>query len=150
MRDFFLAELEHRGLSQADFADSAPFGGPLYTQLVYEPGACEDGERVDRDGTIHWGDDVARYIYVLEAGSDNPTVPPNLDLPEGTLWRVDVPWDEETVFASGEVRYADVPGFATQRVPEEGAPSALTPGQDYYLYVLADVAIPVTRCVFTY
>lgn len=150
MRDFFLGELEHRGLTEDDFADDPAFGGPLYAQLVYEPSACENGERVDRDGTIHWEGGDARYVYVLEAGSANPTVPPNLDLPEGTLWRVDVPWDEDTVMSSGGVEYGDTPGFAGQRFPESGAPIALVEGQEYYLYVLADVAIPLTRCLFTY
>lgn len=150
MRAFFLAELEHRGLVEEDFADDPAFGGPLYSQLVYEPSACEKGERVDRDGTIHWADSPARYVYVLEAGSDNPTVPPNLDLPEGTLWRADVPWDEDTTFESGVLEYGDTPGFASQRFPASGAPDSLVEGQEYYLYVLADVAIPLTRCLFTY
>jgi hypothetical protein len=30
-----------------------------------------------------------------------------------------------------------------------GAPAALAPGQTYYLYVLADIGIPLTRCLFT-
>jgi hypothetical protein len=34
-------------------------------------------------------------------------------------------------------------------VPAAGAPSALTPGATYYLYVLEDVGIPITRCLFT-
>lgn len=150
MRAFFLDELEHRGLTEDDFADDPAFGGPLYTQLIYEPSACEKGERVDRDGTIHWDGGAARYVYVLEAGSGNPTVPPNLDLPDGTMWRVDVPWDEETVIDSGAIEYGDTPGFAGQRFPEAGAPTDLIEGEEYYLYVLADVAIPLTRCLFTY
>jgi len=150
MRDFFLAELDHRGLTEDDFVDEPAFGGPLYGQLVYEPSACENGERVDRDGTVHWDGGGARYIYVLESDAANPTVPPNLDLPDGTLWRVDVPWDEDTVMFSGEVRYADVPAFAGQRFPAGGDPQALVEGQQYYLYVTADVGIPLTRCLFTY
>ncbi len=150
MRDFFLGELEHRGLVEDDFADEPAFGGPLYTQLVYEPAACEKGERVDRDGSIHWDGGGARYIYVLESGSGNPTVPPNLDLPEGTLWRVDVPWDEADVMFSGEVDYGDAPAIAAQSFPVSDSAPGLTPGQDYYLYVSADVGIPLTRCLFTY
>lgn len=150
MRDFFLGELEHRSLVEDDFADEPAFGGPLYTQLVYEPSACEKGERVDGDGSIHWDGGGARYIYVLESDAGSPTVPPNLDLPAGTLWRVDVPWDEEDVMFSGEVDYGDVPSFATQNFPVSDAAPALTPGQEYYLYVSADVGIPLTRCLFTY
>ncbi|MCA9698471.1 MAG: hypothetical protein KC431_13155, partial [Myxococcales bacterium] len=92
----------------------------------------------------------ARYIYVLEAGADNPIVPPNLDLPAGTLWRVDVPWDGGTPISSGEISYGSAPAGMMQRYPEGVAPDALVPGEEYYLYVTRDVAIPITRCLFTY
>ncbi|MCA9653112.1 MAG: hypothetical protein H6712_19860 [Myxococcales bacterium] len=149
MRDFFVAELTHRGLSEADFAGMEDFGGPLYDQLVYEPSACEDGEGVRRDGSIVWDGAGARYVYVLDAGSANPTVPPNLDLPPGTRWRVDVPADGDPI-ESGSIAYGELPAGTTQRFPEQGAPPALTPGQTYYLYVTRDVALPITRCLFTY
>ena len=29
-----------------------------------------------------------------------------------------------------------------------GKAAALTPGKTYYLYVLKDIAVPVTRCLF--
>lgn len=146
---FFEAELAYRGLVEADFADTKPFGGPLYDQLVYEPQACEDGEGIDGDGTLRWDGGGARYVYVLEAGSDNPTVPPNLDLPEGTLWRVDVPADGSPIDA-GSVTYGSVPQGTTQRFPADGEPTPLVPGTEYYLYVTADVGIPITRCLFTF
>ena len=147
---FFVAELEHRGRKPEDFANSAPFGGPLYQQMVFEPGPCENGEGVADDGTITWTGGQARYIYVLEAGADNPIVPPNLDLPAGTLWRVDVPWDGGTPISSGEISYGSAPAGMMQRYPEGVAPDALVPGEEYYLYVTRDVAIPITRCLFTY
>lgn len=149
MKAFFEAELTSRGLTEADFSDATPFGGPLYTQLIYEPGRCENGEGVAQDGTLNWTGGDARYVYVLEADSANPTVPPNLDLPDGTLWRVDVP-EDGTPLASGSVRYGDTPNGMAQRFPAAGAPTELVPGQDYYLYVTRDVIIPVTRCLFTY
>ncbi len=149
MRAFFEAELAHRGLTEDDFADSAPFGGPLYSQLIYEPQACQNGEGVQRDGTVRWEGGDARYVYVLEAEGGNPTVPPDLDLPSGTLWRLDVPADGQPL-RSGEVTYAEVPTEVTQRFPASGAPAQLQPGRDYYLYVTADVVIPITRCVFSY
>lgn len=149
MRDFFIGELTHRGLTEEDFDGTDPFGGPLVDQLEYEPSACENGEGVRRDGTVVWEGGDARYVYVLDAGARNPTVPPNLDLPEGTRWRIDVPHTGSPV-ASGSVTYGELPGGMTQRFPEDGAPSALTPGQTYYLYVTRDVILPVTRCLFTY
>ncbi|MEM7158643.1 MAG: hypothetical protein AAF799_37730 [Myxococcota bacterium] len=146
---FFIAELERRGRTEESFADNAPFGGPLYDQMVYEPGACENGEGVDRNGRITWEGADARYVYVLDAGAANPTVPPNLDLPEGTRWRVDVP-STGTPIASGDIVYGQAPNGMSQRFPAEGTPAALTPGEDYYLYVTRDVGIPLTRCLFTY
>lgn len=149
MRAFFEGELAHRGRTFEEFADVPPAGGPLYQQLVYEPTACTQGERVDRDGRIHWSGGPARYVHVLRAGSDNPIVPPNLDLPEGTLWRIDVPWDGEPV-ATATVRYGQTPMGLTQRFPATGAPEALVPGEEYYLYVAQDVFRPLTRCLFTH
>jgi hypothetical protein len=147
---FFVNELAHRGKSEADFADTPAFGGPLYDQLVYEPSACENGEGVMADGSVVWTGGPARYVYVLESGSANPTVPPNLDLPAGTLWRVDVPWDGGEPVNSGEVEYGLLPAGLSQTFPTDGGPQGLVPGQEYYLYVTKDVGIPITRCLFTY
>lgn len=144
---YFEGELARRGLSEADFADTEPFGGPLFDQLVYEPEACGEGEGIDASGVMSWNGGPARYLYVMEAGSDAPGVPPNLDLPEGTLWRLDVSHTAEGV-ESG-LRYGDQPDDTWQVVPEVGAPPALVSGEAYYLYVLADVYQPITRCLFT-
>ncbi len=149
MRDFFIAELEHRGRTQADFADTPPFGGPIYDQLVYTPEACSNGEGVSSDGRITWDGGAARYVQVLDAGSANPTVPPNLDLPEGTRWRLDVPATGSPV-ESGDVFYGDAGSGTSQRFPAEAAPADLEVGNTYYLYVSRDVGIPLTRCLFTY
>jgi len=148
MAAFFEAELTARGRTRADFASARPFGGPIYDQLVYTPTACTDGDGVTADGTITWGGGGARYVYVLDAGSANPGVPPNLDLPTGTRWRVDVPFEAAPI-ESGIV-YGSLPAGTTQRIPSSGAPEALVPGTEYYLYVLADVGIPIARCLFTY
>lgn len=147
MARFFEAELANRGRTRASFDGATPFGGPIYSQLVYTPSACTGTDGVGADGTVRWTGGGARYLYVLEAGSANPGVPPNLDLPEGTRWRVDVPPTGSPI-ASG-VRYGSTPAGASQRFPETGAPRALSAGSMYYLYVLADVGIPITRCTFT-
>jgi hypothetical protein len=148
MRNFFRAELAHRGYSESDFAQTPPFGGPLVDQIAFKPGSCAE-ERVEPDGTIRWTGGPARYLYVLAANASNPTVPPNLDLPDGTLWRVDTPADGEAM-QSGKVRYGEVPPGLTQRYPTEGSPAPLQAGTVYYLYVTKDVGIPITRCLFTY
>lgn len=147
MRAFFLGELERRGITQEFLDGLEDVGGPLILQRDYEPSECGEGEGVDADGQLTWKGGAARYLYVLESGSANPGIPPNLDLPEGTLWRIDVSWDSDP-FESG-VGYGTNPGASFQRFPAAAAPASLEPGREYYLYVLRDVAIPLARCLFT-
>ena len=99
------------------------------------------------DGTITWAGGDARYVYVLEADANPPGVPPNLDLPEGTVWRLDVDWTADPV-ASG-LTYGDTLPDTWQRWPEDGSAPELMAGETYYLYVLADIYLPLTRCLFT-
>lgn len=152
---FFESELAHRGKQREDFEGRPYTAGPLGAQLDYEPRACEEGEGVaSGDGVITWRGGPARYLYVLRQGSENPGVPPNLDRPEGTLWRVDVAPDGD-VLRSGELVYGSLDSSqrgVSQSVPEGGGaqPAPLMSGETYYLYVLADIAIPITRCLFTY
>ena len=42
--------------------------------------------------------------------------------------------------------------FPTQRVkvPKVGSPEPLVEGREYYLYVIRDIGVPLTRCLFTY
>jgi hypothetical protein len=147
MARFFRAELQHRGRTRESFASAAPFGGPIYAQQRYTPMACTGTDGVGADGIVRWTGGSARYLYVLDEGSANPGVPPNFDLPTGTRWRVDVPFTG-AAFASG-VTYGRAPEGSAQRFPTSGAPRPLAAGTRYYLYVLADVGIPITRCVFT-
>jgi MYXO-CTERM domain-containing protein len=148
MMAFFEAELAERGLRREDFEGDTYGAGPLDAQLYYEPERCSPDEGVDADGVIRWAPGRARYIYVLEAGSGNPTVEPNLDTPEGTLWRVDLPADGSPVY-SETVRYGEVPSGMVQKLPADGAPAPLVAGREYYLYVTADVLYPISRCLFT-
>ncbi len=113
------------------------------------PSACDAGQGVAADGTITWVGNKARYLYVMDMNSTSPGVPPNLDIPLGTHWRIDVSWSDGVPLESGSVKYGVVPEELTQKMPLSGAPSALESGKQYYLYVLADIAVPVTRCLFT-
>jgi hypothetical protein len=149
IRRFFEKELAHRGLTRADFEGAAPGAGPLDAQRAFRPSTCSEDEGVAADGTIRWLNGAARYVYVLEAEAQSPTVPPNLDLPEGTMWRVDVPYSGGTPLQSGTVRYGQTPEGTWQKFPVAGAPPALVSGRTYYLYVLADIVQPNTRCLFT-
>lgn len=150
MKAFFEAELARRGFQRADFDEVPPFGGPLYDQLVYQPEACLEGEGVSADGTVSWLGGPARYVYVMRTDVPHmPTVPPNLDLPEGTLWRVDVKFTDPAIAAG--FAYGTAPTGAFQAFPEDQvAPAALESGQEYILYVAQDVGIPLSRCVFTF
>lgn len=147
MRRFFEAEAAQRGLKKEQFIGQVA-AGPLEDQLKFRPTACERGEGVTADGRVIWRGGGARYLYIMAEQAISPTVPPNLDLPQGTLWRLDVPSDGVPVMG-GTVRYGQVPPGLSQRVPQSGPPAPLQSGQRYYLYVSADVIQPLTRCVFT-
>lgn len=145
MKRIFERELAHRGVTRADFAGQTYGAGPLDAQRFYVPTACDAGEGVAADGTLTWVGGKARYVYVLDQNATSPGVPPNLDTPMGTKWRIDVPWLDGTPVESGTVKYGVVPEGLRERVPAV----PLVSGQQYYLYVLQDIAIPVTRCLFT-
>ncbi len=148
MRAFFAAELEHRGSSVEEWSDLPPQPEIFFRQSTFEPEACEDGQGVFADGTVRWTGGRARYVYVLEDGSANPLNPPNLDKPAGTMWRVDTVPPAVPV-KTGELRYGVVPDGHKQVLPESGTPTALVPGQQYLLFALADIGVPMTRCRFT-
>jgi hypothetical protein len=145
---FFRKEFQRRGLEESWARELRDIGGPLVEQRDHVPERCTDEAALDADGTLRWSDERgARYLYVLAEGSDNPGMPPNLDLPAGTLWRVSVPHDG-TPLASGTVRYGRVPAGAAQTFPVDGAaPPALEAGKRYQLYILADLAVPLARCI---
>ena len=149
LKRFFTAELEHRGSSIAEFSDYPPQPEIFYRQAEFEPAPCENGEGVDEDGTLRWTGGRARYVYVLDAGSENPGVPPNRDVPEGTLWRVDT-IAPAIPMKTGEVKYGTAPEGTVQHEPSSGAPPALVSGDTYLLFALADVGVPMTRCLFTF
>ncbi len=149
VRRFFEAELAYRGMTKADFANTPYGAGPLDDQRFYKPSACEAGEGIAADGTMTWTQGAARYVYVMEADSSSPGVPPNLDMPAGTLWRIQVPFTGNAV-ASGSLKYGVLPeGFAQLAPADYAAPKALVSGKQYYLYVMADIVLPNARCLFT-
>ena len=148
MRAFFTKELESRGFAADYYKDWTPVPDFFYAQATYEPAACDASAGVGADLSIRWNGGRARYVYILEANAANPGVPPNLDLPAGTVWRVEVP-PSATGMASGELRFGEVPAGMKQGFPKSGAPAKLTPKGTYYLYALADIAAPITRCLFT-
>ncbi|MEM6931740.1 MAG: proteinase inhibitor [Myxococcota bacterium] len=142
---FFEGELARRGITRADLEDTPPFGGPLYDQIVYEPSMCPPEVSIGADGSLNWIGGVARYVYVMSLDSASPGVPPDLDLPAGVMWRLDVA-PESAPVASG-LRYGELPPGTSQGFPADGSPEPLVSGQTVYLYVTADVTLPITRCL---
>ncbi len=148
MLAFFRAELTRRGISEEESRSVEPFGGPVYRSLTAPPVTCEPGEGVSKNGRVIWNSAAARYVYILEAGSENPGVPPNLDRPKGTLWRLDAGADNPPIISG--ITYGETPAGTFQTVPERSRAPELKPGKTYQLYVLYDVGIAVTNCLFKF
>lgn len=149
MRTFLLAELQRRGISEAEAAAVPPFGGPIYQNRIAKPTLCRGEEGIAPDGSVLWKGGPARYVYVTDGDGDNPGVPPNLDLPQGTRWRLDVLASEAGV-ESGSIVYGATPAGSFQMFPQANAAQPLTLGQSYRLYVLRDVGVPLANCSFVF
>lgn len=153
MGAFFEREIKTRGIKDADFIGLKPLGGPLLGMINKKPEACSSGVGVNENHEIRWEGPPARYIYIMEAQAKAPIVPPNLDLPEGTLWRLDVIAKLDQVgapLASG-LKYGTVPPHTVQRIPlNNETPPALVSGQTYRLHVLPDVPLASTSCLFIF
>ncbi len=147
MRRFFESELAFRKATREQVDALSDPILPLTEALNFRPQACAAAEGVSADGIVTWLPGRARYVYVLEATSTNPSVPPNLDLPQGTLWRIDLPPEGNPV-ASGTVRFGEVPNGMTQVFPRNAAPQPLQKGKTYFLAAFADVIVPLSRCLF--
>jgi hypothetical protein len=145
MQAIMFAELERRGISQQDAAALPPFGGPIYANYKAEPRACTPDEGIDGGGVLRWKGD-ARYVYVLKERSENPGVPPNLDLPEGTLWRLDVLASAPAI--QGGLRYGSTPPGTFQRVPADAPAPNLQFGHRYHFVIVESVGVTAINCTF--
>lgn len=148
MRKLVVDELARRGVTEEQARAVKPFGGPIYEASVRAPQACGAGEGVAPDGKVSWKGGAARYLYVLEVGSKNPGVPPNLDRPAGTVWRLDVTPDADALAAG--VAYGTTPEGSFQDTPARTRAPALVKGTKYTLVALRDVGVPLTSCNFTF
>jgi hypothetical protein len=148
MQKFMVDELARRDISEAEARAVPPFGGPIYANRVAEPGPCEAGEGVFDDGSVRWKGGAARYVYVTAQDSDNPGVPPNLDLPVGTLFRLDV-LPNAAPLPSG-ILYGSTPDGSFQAFPESTPAAPLERDRTYHLTVLRDVGLPIASCLFEY
>ncbi len=149
MKSFLQAEMARRAFTEEQARAVAPFGGPLYALTVTKPPACKIGESVSVTGSVHWlGGGKARYVYVPEEGTGNPGVPPNTDLPAGTIWRLDVLADQPAL--SSGILYGQTPDGTFQYLPDSTPAPALVRGQRYHLVVLDDPGLALANCEFTY
>jgi len=148
VQTFFNNELARRGVTDTDIAEMEDFGSFIVDIIEQPPDECSSSQGVLADGKIYWNSNEARYIYIKEAGSENPGVPPSNDNPEGVLWRLDV-MPNVAALNSGEVGYGEVPEGTYQVTPDNGTAPALESGKAYHLYVLKDILIPVGNCIFT-
>jgi len=146
MKAFFVNELARRGITEAQAASVPPFGGPIYTNQVAVPGACEAGVGVDDESKVRWKGAAARYVYVMSEDAANPGVPPNFDSPAGTLWRLDVLASAAPISSGFE--YGTTPAGSFQQTPETTEAPALVDGQRYHFTVLLDVGLPIVNCIF--
>jgi len=145
MRAFMLRELERRGISVDEAKAVQPFGGPIYINYNTKPTRCTAEQGIDPDGVVHFPEN-ARYVYVLESGSKNPGVPPNLDLPEGTIWRLDVLPNAEPIRAG--FRYGDTPPGSYQHTPAASPAPALPFATTYHFVVIEYVGLTSVNCTF--
>jgi hypothetical protein len=147
MKAFLAKELERRGISREQAAAVPPFGGPIFANKSMPTEPCR-GQGVDPSGKLQLGAAKVRYVYVMNDGAANPGVPPDQDLPDGTLWRLDVLASAAAI--SGELAYATTPEGTFQVQPADQPAPALERGTRYELYALQDVGLPVINCSFTF
>ena len=150
-KEFFRAEMNRRGVTEEDIANMPPLSGWLLSNQEDEGRDCvTEFEGVERDGTIKWAGADIRYLYIMQLGDENPGLPPNFDSPDGMLWRVDVSHTQPPL-STGTVSYGKVPPGSNQAFPVEEKPIDLVPGEEYRMWLLADMGLPVhTHCRFIY
>ena len=150
MKAFFTAEFERRSGSEADLEEAEGQFDALFGRLFEDVYDCIDPYEGIIEGTIAWNGDGVRQIYILEEEAETPGFPPNLHLPEGTVWALFVDATAAPL-ESGAVVPGVVPDGATQAWPEDGSMPVLVEGRTYRLYTSPDVMIPrEANCTFTW
>ena len=84
----------------------------------------------------------------MEQGSKNPVVPPNLDLPEGTIWRLDVLASADAL--KSPITYGKTPKGTFQAYPESSSAPELEKGETYHLVLLGDPGLALVNCEFEF
>ena len=148
MQAFWDKELARRGMTRQQAEAIPPFGAPLIASYRAAPSKCADGIGIDAAGRITWGGSPARYVYVLAATAPNPSLPPDGDLPDGTIWRLDVLASEDAL--SSGITYGVTPKGTFQHFPQAGPALALERGATYHLFVLEDIGLVSANCLLSF
>ena len=131
-KSFFDKIIQERGITQDEINQQRRFPGGVFDFLWEQPTVeCAEGIGVMPDGTIQWGSESARYIWIMNEGSPNPLGPPSLDTPSGTIWKVRVVPSQRPVF-SGQI-YGERGIGTIQDVPRYSKPQPLELGKTYKL-----------------
>jgi hypothetical protein len=147
---FFMAEATRRGITQEELRAQRRFPGGIFDVVKDQPTpACEPGMGVRADGSIHWGSDAVRYVYIMRQGTENPLGPPSLHRPEGTIWSLRMISSADPLLSG--IAYGERPMGARQEVPAlNQAPEALQTGQRYKLFVAKDFLKTSVNCEFVF
>ena len=153
MQAFFGIILDELSVTEKEIVLMPPLAEFISDQLYADSPVCKKGIGVNaQNNRVTWGMVLARYVYVLEAGAQTPVVPPNLDKPLETLWRVDLKRGAP-FFVSGFLKYGETPWNADQTIPDPakfGAPEVLEVGKAYKLVAQFDLGFPVQNYIFVY
>ena len=151
MTDFFISEFERRGGTQEDIDEAQRRFDSQFGRFDQDPTECIDPFEGLIDGKLTWNGDGARQIDIMETDAKAPTYPPNLHLPEGTIWAVFLDVDG-TPMESGTVSPGVLPEGAKQYWPiDDSEVPVLESGKTYKLFVTPDAILPwLTNCTFTY
>lgn len=147
---FFMAEAQRRGISVEELRAQRRFPGGAFDVVKDQPTTiCEPGIGVRGDGSIHWGKDAVRYVYVMKKGTENPLGPPSLHRPEGTIWSLRMISAAEPLVSG--LAYGERPNGARQEVPAwDQKPAALKAGESYKLFVAKDMLKTSVNCEFVF
>ena len=154
MRAFFESEFERRGGTQDDVEHAGDTLASFFGRLSEESVPCVTPWEGMMDGLITWYGDGSshgvRQLYIQEEYSLIPGFPPNLDLPEGTVWALYANPDSDPML-SGTVALGEIPDGARQVVPADGSEPALVEGRTYRIFATADfMLIRDINCTFVH
>ena len=141
LQAFFLSEFERRGGGEEDQADAQRQMDALFSRKAAEPRECISPFEGLIDGTLVWNSEQgARQVYIQELSSDIPGFPPNLDKPEGTVWAIRMPFDQEPILP-GTLTPGQLPASAIQLIPADGSAPIFESGKQYRVFVTPDVML---------